>query len=116
MSADSFEEETKYAEIYMEFSDLIGESNMRKVYNRYRGLKVDFPKRIYSKEYVVQMLRKFEGKKTVSELAKEYDYSERYIRKLIAQVRDECHASNYCSHLRQLYRRLNSAFPIYCLS
>ena len=73
----------------MEFSDLIGESNMRKVYNRYRGLKVDFPKRIYSKEYVVQMLRKFEGKKTVSELAKEYDYSERYIRKLIAQVRDE---------------------------
>ena len=47
MSADSFEEETKYAEIYMEFSDLIGESNMRKVYNRYRGLKVDFPKRIY---------------------------------------------------------------------
>lgn len=54
MSADSFEEETKYAEIYMEFSDLIGESNMRKVYNRYRGLKVDFPKRIYSKEYVVQ--------------------------------------------------------------
>ena len=27
-----------------------------------------------------------------------------------------CHASNYCSHLRQLYRRLNSAFPIYCLS
>ena len=50
MSADSFEEETKYAEIYMEFSDLIGESNMRKVYNRYRGLKVDFPKRIYSKE------------------------------------------------------------------
>ena len=63
MSADSFEEETKYAEIYMEFSDLIGESNMRKVYNRYRGLKVDFPKRIYSKEYVVQMLRKFEGKR-----------------------------------------------------
>ena len=89
MSADSFEEETKYAEIYMEFSDLIGESNMTKVCNRYRGLKVDFPKRIYSKEYVVQMLRKFEGKKTVSELAKEYDYSERYIRKLIAQVRDE---------------------------
>lgn len=44
MSADSFEEEAKYAEIYMEFSDLIGESNMRKVYNRYRGLKVDFPK------------------------------------------------------------------------
>ena len=38
MSADSFEEETKYAEIYMEFSDLIGESNMRKVYNRYRRL------------------------------------------------------------------------------
>ncbi|MDE7445256.1 MAG: hypothetical protein K2N15_06050, partial [Lachnospiraceae bacterium] len=24
-----------------------------------------------------------------------------------------CHASNYSSHLRQLYRRLNSASPIY---
>ena len=34
---------------------------------------------------------------------------------LLAKVYD-CHASNYCSHLRQLYRRLNSAFPIYCLS
>ena len=27
-----------------------------------------------------------------------------------------CHASNYSSHLRQLYRRLNSTSPIYCLS
>ena len=52
MSADSFEEEAKYAEIYMEFSDLIGESNMRKVYNRYRGLKVDFPKRMSCKCFV----------------------------------------------------------------
>ena len=26
MSADSFEEETKYAEIYLEFSDLIGQT------------------------------------------------------------------------------------------
>ena len=31
-------------------------------------------------------------------------------------LRTGCHASNYSSHLRQLYRRLNSAFPIYCLS
>lgn len=27
-----------------------------------------------------------------------------------------CHASNYSSHLRQLYRRLNSASPSYRLS
>ena len=27
-----------------------------------------------------------------------------------------CHASNYSSYLRQLYRRLNSAAPICCLS
>ncbi len=27
-----------------------------------------------------------------------------------------CHASNYSSHLRQFYRRLNSASPSYCLS
>ena len=27
-----------------------------------------------------------------------------------------CHASNYSSHLRHPYRRLNSASPSYCLS
>ena len=27
-----------------------------------------------------------------------------------------CHASNYSSHLRQIYRRINSAFPSYRLS
>ena len=28
----------------------------------------------------------------------------------------DCHASNYSSHLRHPYRRLNSASPSYCLS
>ena len=32
------------------------------------------------------------------------------------QSRWECHTSNYSSHLRQYYRRLNSASPSYCLS
>ena len=45
-----------------------------------------------------------------------YDYSTANVNEK-AKVTDlGCHASNYCSHLRQLYRRLNSAFPIYCLS
>ena len=30
--------------------------------------------------------------------------------------RDKCHASNYSSHLRQLYRRLNPTSPLYHLS
>ena len=27
-----------------------------------------------------------------------------------------CYASNYSSHLRQIYRRINSALPSHCLS
>ena len=78
-----------YAGVYKELAELIGEDNMKKVYMRYRGGKVEFPKRIYSKEYVMEMLKKHEGKKSVSEMAQEYDYSERYIRKLMAEMRDK---------------------------
>lgn len=42
-----------------------------------------------SKEYVMEMLRKYDGKKSVSELAQMFDYSERYIRKLIAEMRED---------------------------
>ena len=88
-SKNSTINETMYAGVYKDFAELIGEHNMKKVYDRYRGLKVDFPKRIYSKEYVMEMLRKYDGKKSVSELAQMFDYSERYIRKLIAEMRED---------------------------
>ena len=88
MAAKEDKSTTKYAGIYRELAELIGEDNMKKVYDRYRGGKVEFPKRIYSKEYVMSMLKKYEGKKSVSEMAQEFDYSERYIRKLMAEMRD----------------------------
>lgn len=78
-----------YAGVYKELAELIGEDNMKKVYMRYKGGKVEFPKRIYSKEYVMEMLKKHEGKKSVSDMAQEFDYSERYIRKLMAEMREK---------------------------
>ncbi len=87
METDKKKDTSMYAGIYKELEELVGENDMKKIYSRYRGLKVDFPKRIYSKEYVMETLRRYEGKKSVSELAQMFDYSERYVRKLMAEMR-----------------------------
>ena len=41
----------KYNELYRELAEMIGESAARKIWKRYSGLSVTFPRKLYSQKY-----------------------------------------------------------------
>lgn len=49
----------------------------------YKGLQVTFPKRLYSREYVQEKVKKEYDGTNLKELSRRYGYSERWIRQMI---------------------------------
>lgn len=72
--------------IYKNIVDLLGEEATRKLYKNYKGQQITFPMRLYSKKYVLRVIKdKYNGDNLI-ELSRELDYSERWMRKLINQI------------------------------
>ena len=73
-------------DVYRELGELIGIDKAMKIYNNYKGLQVNFPTRLYEKEYVVkQALKEHKKGNDIRKIAVEYHYSERWIKEMIAQ-------------------------------
>ena len=49
----------------------------------FRGQQFNFPKKLYSMEYVIRYLKENYNGKNVRQLAKELDYSERWVQAII---------------------------------
>jgi len=77
--------------VYETMSELIGFDNVMKLYDHFRGSQVNFPTRLFSKEFVLQeALRAYDGtSESINAIATKYSYSERTIRKLIKQSLDQ---------------------------
>lgn len=73
-------------EIYRELAELIGIDKTIKIYNNYKGLQVNFPTRLYDREYIInQAIEASKNGKSTRDLAVQYGYSERWIRKMILE-------------------------------
>jgi len=71
-------------DVYRELFDLMGFENMQKLYAQYRGFQINFPTRMYNKDYVRGVIKKeFDGT-NAHELARRYGYSERWIKHIAA--------------------------------
>ena len=76
-------------DVYKELFDLVGYENMLKLYKQYKGFQVNFPTRLYSKEYVREVVKEeYDGSNTKA-LARKLGYSERWIRKIAENVLDQ---------------------------
>lgn len=77
--------------VYETIADLIGFDNAIKLYDSFRGSQINFPTRLFSKEFVVQeALKTYDGtSESINLIATKYNYSERTIRKLIKKELDE---------------------------
>lgn len=70
-------------EIYLELTNLIGYENMLIIYQHYKGQQITFPVRITNRNHIErEILQQYNGS-NAKDLAKKYNYSERWIRKLI---------------------------------
>ena len=71
--------------VYERISELIGFDNAVKLYENFRGSQVNFPTKLFSKEFVLQeAIKTYDGtSESINTLATKYNYSERTIRKLL---------------------------------
>ena len=82
-------ETTGLNDVYKELSDLIGFENMLKFYEQYSGFQINFPTRLYDKDYVREIVKKEFNGTNVHELARRFRYSERWIKHIAAEECDE---------------------------
>jgi hypothetical protein len=71
--------------VYEQMSEIIGFDNVVKLYENFKGSQVNFPTRLFSKEFVLQeALKAYDGtSESINLIATKYSYSERTIRKLL---------------------------------
>ena len=70
-------------DVYKELCDCVGFENMLKIYKRMKGSQITFPQRLFSGGYVKeQVSKKYDGH-NVKQLAREYEYSEKWIRQML---------------------------------
>lgn len=75
-----------YAGVYEEIAEIIGKERIEEFYERFKGQQFVFPMKLYSKEYVMQEISHLQGKTRISDIAKKFGYSERYVRKMLAEA------------------------------
>ena len=65
---------------------LLGLENTLKIHPHFRGQQVNFPMRLYSKEYIEEYLIKNYNGKNLKELSKKLDYTTNWLRKMLNKI------------------------------
>ena len=81
------EDVEKYNAIYAELYNLIGEENMKKVFEDFGGMQVSFPSRLYTKEYISNQIKERYDGCNGRELAREFGYTAKYFNQLIIEMK-----------------------------
>ena len=71
--------------VYETMSELIGFDNTVKIYKHFAGSQINFPTKLFSKEFVLQeAIKIYDGtSNSINKIAIKYNYSERTVRKLL---------------------------------
>ena len=76
--------------VYETISEIVGFDNAVKLFENFCGSQINFPTRLFSKEFVLQeALKTYNGtSESINRIAVKYNYSERTIRKLLKDHMD----------------------------
>lgn len=73
----------KLNSLYRDLADMVGYDNAVKLYDAYKGTQLTFPKKLYSREYITKcIIDEYDGT-NIKDLSTKYDYSERWVRKIL---------------------------------
>lgn len=83
--SDNTKQNNRLNGVYATMNDIIGYENVEKLYIHFKGTQVNFPTKLFSKEYVAEEAkRNSDGtNESINRIAVKYSYSERTIRKLL---------------------------------
>ena len=79
-----------YREIYKKLVDIVGNAAAIKIYSRFAGLTVSFPRRLYSQEFTKAYISENKDVIKTSDLAMMFQLSERRVRQIIKEVEKQC--------------------------
>lgn len=79
---------TQFNDIYKEMAELLGDAATLKIWNRYAGVNVSFPKQLYSREYVRKYIQENSGVMKPSDIARSIGLTERRVRQIIKEERE----------------------------
>lgn len=82
---DAEDKVTKYAGVYNDLMELLGEEAVQIVFQNMAGQQITFPKRLYTKEYVVQETKCITDSAELKKEALKYGYTERRLKQLIKE-------------------------------
>ncbi len=78
-----------YNSIYKEFSELLGEEAVKRIWDKYHGQTVNFPQHLYSRTFARQYIKENDGKLHPRKMAHFLNLTERRVRQIIKEVREE---------------------------
>lgn len=78
----------KYAGVYSDLADILGEEAVMILYRNMAGQQITFPKRLYTREYVVEETKDLTDVKDLKNAAIKYGYTERRLKQLIKMEKD----------------------------
>lgn len=84
---------SKYLGLYEELAEIVGEQYVKDIYDRFQGQEVSFPRRLFTPEYVVRLALN-DADRNLRELAREYGYNEKYLKRLVSQRKREAEESS----------------------
>ena len=82
---DAEDKVTKYAGVYNDLMELLGEEAVQIIFQNMAGQQITFPKRLNTKEYVVQETKDITSSAELKKEALKYGYTERRLKQLIKE-------------------------------
>ncbi|UUX33262.1 Mor transcription activator family protein [Fundicoccus culcitae] len=73
--------------IYEDLSSIIGKENTLKIFEVYKGMYINFPMRILSKEGLENIISKEYDGSNSNKLASKYGYSVRHINRIVSDLK-----------------------------
>ncbi len=78
-----------YAGVYGEIAELLDEASVMVLWKYFRGTTVNFPQKLYDQTYVRQYIKDNMNKKSAYQMAYKLGLTERRIRQIMKEVKDE---------------------------
>jgi hypothetical protein len=82
-------EEEALNDVYFEFLELVGRDMMFKIFNYYRGSRIEFPMHLYRSEFIIKLAKKETDKNKRAKIIRAGGYSARVIEKLLNQLKKQ---------------------------
>lgn len=79
-----------FNDVYRELNSVLGNPRaVLRIWEHYSGTSVTFPQKLYSREYMLEYIRGSIGRKKPSEIARELGITDRRVRQIIREIREE---------------------------